>query len=46
MHGRQNIKSEEMFTDISFLNILMTNLTRNIATAKIEAIGWKENNQP
>jgi hypothetical protein len=42
LHGQQNIKSEEMFTDSPFFQRLDDEFDTNIATAKNEAMGWKE----
>ena len=44
MHRQQNIKSEEIFTDIPFFQRLDDEFDTNIVTAKIEAVGWKERN--
>jgi len=46
MHDQQNIKPEEMFTEIPFFQRLDDEFDTNIATAKTEAMGWKERNQP
>jgi hypothetical protein len=41
MHGQQNIKYEEMLTDVPFFQRLVDEFDKNIGTAKTEAMGWR-----